>query len=287
MAHIQAVGFYADWLYSASRQVLQPVVSFLNAHSIGIEIEAPALQALPACGSGVEGYVPYGLPGGLDLRSFTLAYLDKLKTLGAHVLFVKADEPYYFGSVVSPAALQQIAQASGDSNPLVSCHFPVTEVARDVGQFASLVHTVYPDAEIGDVEPVSSGTYQPDAATALDAWHDTYRAVTGAAFPFFFADVNYSDPAWPALVQQLANGSRPRGIRFGIIYIGDTRDSSDAEWTSQVTARFEEYQRQDKGQPGYVLFQSWQPRPARCLPETSPATFTGVINTYISATTAH
>ena len=287
MARIQAFGFTADWLYSASSQVQQPVVSFLNAHNIAIEIEAPALQATPTCGSGVEGYVPYGLPGGLDLRSFTLSYLDRLKTLGAHVLFVKVDEPYYFGSVVSSAALERIAQAAGDASPLVSCHFPVAEVASDVGQFARLVKTVYPDAEIGDVEPVSPGTYQPDAAAALDAWHDTYRWVTGTPFPFFFADVNYSDPAWPDLVMQLANGSRQRGIRFGIIYIGDTQDTSDAEWTSQVTARFEEYQRQDKAQPGYVLFQSWQPRPARCLPETNPATFTGVSYTYINATAVH
>ena len=286
MAHTQAVGFYAGWLYSASNEVLQPIVSFLNAHSIGIEIESPALQALPTCGSGVEGYVPYGLSG-LDLRSYTLAYLQKLKALGAHVLFVKVDEPYYFGSVISAAALQQIAQAAGDKASLISCHFPVTEVARDVGQFAQLVKTIYPGAEIGDVEPVRPDTYQPNAVTALDAWHDTYRLVTGAPFPFFFADVDFSDPAWPALVQQLATGSRQRGIRFGIIYIGDTQDNSDAEWTSQVVARFEEYQRQDEGRPDYVLFQSWQPRPTWFLPETDPTTFTGVIDTYITATTAH
>jgi hypothetical protein len=283
MAHTQAVGFYAGWLYSASNKVLRPIVSFLNTHRIGIEIESPALQALPTCGSGIEGYVPYGL----DLRSFTLAYMRKLKALGAHVLFVKVDEPYYFGSVISAAALQQIAQAAGDKTPLVSCDFSVTEVARDVGQFAQLVKTIYPSAEIGDVEPVGPDTYQPDAVTALDAWHDTYRLVTGAPFPFFFADVDFSYPGWAALVQQLATGSRQRGIRFGIIYVGDTQDNANGEWTSQVVARFEEYQQQDQGRPDYVLFQSWLPRPTRCLPETDPTTFTGVIDTYITATKVH
>jgi len=52
-------------------------------------------------------------------------------------------------------------------------------------------------------------------------------------------------------------------------------------------ARFEEYQQQDQGRPDYVLFQSWQPRPTLCLPETDPTTFTGVIDTYITAMTAH
>jgi hypothetical protein len=286
LAHTQAVGFYAGWLHSASNKVLQPIVSFLNAHRIGIEIESPALQALPTCGSGLEGYYPYRRRG-LDLRSFTLAYLQKLKALGAHVLFVKVDEPYYFGSAISAAALQVLTQAAGDKAPLVSCHFPVTEVARDVGQFAHLVKTIYPGAEIGDVEPVSPYTYQENAVTTVEAWFDTYRSVTGAPFPFFFADVDFIYPAWPALVQQLATGSRQRGIRFGIIYVGDTQDNSDAEWTSQVVARFEEYQQQDEGRPDYVLFQSWQPRPTWCLPETDPTTFTGVIDTYITATKKH
>jgi hypothetical protein len=287
LARTQAVGFTADWLYSASSQVLQPIAAFLNAHKIGIEIEAPALQARPTCGSGVEGYVPFGLPDGLNLRSFTLAYLDRLKALGADVTFVKVDEPYYFGSAVSDAVLQRIAHAAGEKNSLVSCHFPVAEVARDVGQFARLVKSVYPNAAIGDVEPVRPGAYQPDAVTAIDAWHDTYRSVTGAPFPFFFADVDFTDPAWPALVKQLETTTRRRGIRFGIIYTGDQQDDSNAEWASQVVARFEEYQRQAGGQPDYVLFQSWQPRPTLCLPESDPATFTGVIDTYITATVGH
>ena len=89
LARTQAVGFTAGWLYSASNQELRSIVAFLNAHKIGIEIEAPALQARSTCGSGVEGYVPFGLPGGLNLKSFTLAYLDRLKALGADVTFMK------------------------------------------------------------------------------------------------------------------------------------------------------------------------------------------------------
>jgi hypothetical protein len=286
LARTQAVGFTAGWLYSASSQELRQIVAFLNAHKIGMEIEAPALQARSTCGSGVEGYVPFGLPGGLNLKSFTLAYLDRLKALDADVAFIKVDEPFYFGSAVSDAVLQQIARAAGQTTP-ISCHFPVTEIARDVGQFAHLVKSVYPRAQIGDVEPVSPGAYQPDAVTALDAWHDTYRSVTGAPFPFFFADVDFADPAWPALVRQLETTTRRRGTRFGIIYTGDQQDDSNSQWTSQVVARFEEYQRLAGGQPDYVLFQSWQHWPTLCLPESDPATFTGAIDTYITATVAH
>jgi hypothetical protein len=285
MAHLHAFGLNASWIYSVSDQVLRSAVAFLTAHRIGIEIEAPALQAQSTCGSGIEGYVPFGLPGGLNLHSFTLTYLRRLKALGAQVPFIKVDEPYYYGSAVSDALVQKIAQTEG--RPAARpCHLSVTQVARDVGQFAHLAETVYPHVAVGDVEPVSTSDYSADAVSAIDAWHDTYTSVTGAPFPFFFADVDFSDPAWPALVKHLETATRERGTRFGIIYTGDRQDDSDAEWTGQVVARFEQYQRQAQGQPDYVLFQSWQSHPVLCLPETNPTSFTGVISTYLTATGA-
>jgi len=68
--------------------------------------------------------------------------------------------------------------------------------------------------------------------TALDAWHDTYRLVTGAPFPFFFADCRTSviRRGLPSCKQLTADFAPAAGIRFGIIYIGDTQDNSDAEW---------------------------------------------------------
>lgn len=265
MARTQVVGLYAAWITDASDPDLKQVVAFLNAHNMGIEIEAPALQAQSTCGSGVEGYVPYGQ----SLHDFTLAYLQRLQSLGAPVLFIKVDEPYYFGSVV---------------NDPHSCHFSVAQVATEVGQYVQLVKTVYPNVAVGDVEPIIASAYTPDVGTAIAQWHDTYQTVTGAAFPFFFADIDFSNPKWPSIVKQLEDGTRQSGMLFGIIYIGDQQDASDAEWTSKVVARFELYQGQNGGRPDYVLFQSWEPHPQFCLPESDPATFTGVIDAYLDAT---
>ena len=266
MAHVGVVGMYAGWITAASDQALQETVAFLNAHEMGIEIEAPALQAQPTCGSGVEGYAPWGL----SLYEFTLAYLHRLKALGAQVRFVKVDEPFYFGSVVADPR---------------SCHFPVPEVALAVGQFAQLVRTVYPDAAVGDVEPIIASAYPPDVVTAMAQWHATYRAVTGAPFPFFFADVDFGDPEWPAIVKALEAGTRQGGMPFGIIYTGDEQDASDAEWAGKAVERFKIYEEEHGGRPDYVLFQSWEPHPKRCLPESDPTTFTGVIDAYINART--
>jgi hypothetical protein len=266
MAHVGVVGMYAGWIVTASDQELRHTVAFLNAHGMGIEIEAPSLQAQPNCGSGVEGYVPWGY----SLHDFTLAYLQRLKALGAQVLFVKVDEPFFFGSVVPDPR---------------SCHWPVPVVAQAVGEYAQLVKSIYPDAAVGDVEPVIAAAYAPDVVTAIAQWHDIYQAVTGAPFPFYFADVDFSNPEWPALVKALEDGARQRGMHFGIIYIGDFQDTSDAEWANKAVTRFKTYEKENGGRPDYVLFQSWEPHPQRCLPESDPSTFTGVIDAYISATT--
>jgi hypothetical protein len=264
MAHTAVIGLYAGWITTATDQDLEAVVAFLNAHNMGIEIEAPALQAQATCGM-LEGFVPYGQ----SLHDFTLGYLQRLKALGAQVPFVKVDEPFFFGSVVpSPQ----------------SCHFAVSEVAAAVGQYAQLVRTVYPNAAVGDVEPIIAGVYTPDVVTAIGTWHDTYKSVTGQPFPFFFADLDYGNGAWPTLVKALEDGAHQRGMPFGIIYIGDPGDTSDQEWASKVVARFHAYQGVSGGRPDYVLFQSWLPHPQFVLPETDPTTFTGVLDAYLDAT---
>ena len=265
MARTQVIGMYAGWITTVDQASLQSIVAFLNAHNMGIEIEAPAMQALANCCSGVEGYVPYGQ----SVQNFTLAYLQRLQALDAQVLYIKVDEPYFFGNVVSDPR---------------SCHFTVTQIATEVGQYTQLVKTIYPNAQVGDVEPVIASAYSPDVVTALGQWHDTYRTVTGAPFPFYFADIDWSNPEWPSIVKQLEEQTRQREMQFGIIYIGDMQDVSDAEWTGKVVARFETYQGQNGGQPDYVLFQSWEPYPQYCLPETDSTTFTGAIEAYVEAT---
>ncbi len=265
LAQTKVVGLYAGWVADADDSTLDPVISFLNAHGIAIELEAPALQALPTCGTGIEGYVPYGQ----SLQTFTLSYLQRLQTLHANVGYLKVDEPFFFGSVTN---------ASG------ACHFTVGNLASQVAQFTALVHSVNPAVAVGDVEPViTTQGYTPDVVTALENWHDAYAKANGAQFPFFIADNDFSNPAWPRLDRALESGARQRLMRFGVIYIGDPTDTSDAEWISKVEARFETYEYRSGGRPDFALFQSWETHPKYCLPETSPSTFTGALDAYLNA----
>jgi hypothetical protein len=262
-AHTSAFGVYATWVIVTTDTAIAQLASFLAMRNMSIEIEAPALQATQACGTGVEGYVPYGQ----SLSTVTLTYLGRLKAAGINVQYIKIDESYFFGSV------------SGDPR---ACHWPVAIVASEVSQFVQLVHAVYPDAEVGDTEPVPF--YTPNIVSQLSQWHDTYAAVSGRSFPFFVADMDWNNPSWPAIANSVAAEAHSRGMRFGIIYTGDPSDSSDDMWASKAISRFETYQGMTGGNPDFVLFQSWDPHPAYCLPETDPTTLTGVVRQYLYAT---
>jgi hypothetical protein len=264
-AHTSAFGLYAGWVLEAPIQDLASTISFLNQHNMGIELEAPAMQATSRCGNGVEGYVS----SQTTVKAITLAYLRRLQMFHANVTYVKVDEPFYFGAV---------------TNDPRSCNFAVSDIAEQVSRYTKIVHTIYPDAQVGDVEPIIASAYSPNIRTALYRWHKAYEKAYRAPFPFFFADIDFSYREWPALVLALESATKDAGMRFGIIYIGDPPDISDAQWTGKVVDRFLTYQQGFGGKPDYVLFQSWERHPKYCLPESSPITFTGAIAAYIAAT---
>lgn len=263
-AHTQVFGLYAGWIGSAPAAQLTALAALLARYHMTTEVEAPAMQATQSCGSGVEGYVPYGQ----SLDVFTEYVLTRAQQFNIPIGYIKVDEPFYFGSV---------------SNDPRACRWSVGTVATAVSQYAAFVHQLSPNTQVGDVEPVLPGDYVPDAVTAITAWHDAYKTANGTGFPFFFADLDFDDAQWAQRALGLESAMHARGEKFGILYIGDYQDTSDAQWAQQTVARFGQFQGQDGGTPDYVLFQSWQPHPTLCLPETSSTTLTGVVNAYIAA----
>jgi len=263
-AHTAVFGLYAGWVADIDTPTLTAVVNFLTAQHIPIELEAPALQATATCGDNVEGYVPYGQ----SLATFTNGYLQRLQSLGADVRYVKVDEPYFFGS---------IALSSPNS-----CAWPVAQVAQDVAQYVKLVHATYPNVEVGDVEPVITTGYGTDPVTALTGWHAAFATAMGSPFPFYIADMDFGNPTWATLAVQMQTAMRARGEKFGIIFIGDPTDTSDAMWSAKTIARAQAFTSTSGSAPDFVFFQSWDTYPEYCLPETDPTTFTGVVKAYIT-----
>lgn len=269
-AHTSVFGFYAGWIATIDRPTLTTIVNFLNAQHIPIELEAPSLQATATCGTGVEGYAPYGQ----SLTDFTNGYLQRLKALGADVRYIKVDEPLFFGTNI-PA-----------SEP-ASCRWPVTQVAQYVAQFVQLVHATYPNAQVGDVEPVIAAGYGTDTVTVISAWHDAFASANGSPFPFFIADFDFGNPNWATLGVQMQQTMRARGEQFGVIYIGDPTDTSDAMWSGKTIARFQTFANTNGSAPDFAFFQSWDPYPQSVLPESVPTSFTGVVKAYIDFKAPH
>jgi hypothetical protein len=265
-ANAHVFGAYAGWLAGIDSATFAQVIGFLNAQHMALEIEAPSLQATATCGNGVEGFVPFGQ----SLTQFTNSYLYRLQAAGADVRYIKVDEPYFFGSL--------------DPYDPQACHWPASQVAQGVAQYTALVHMTYPNASVGDVEPIvtNAAAYSPDVVTALSNWHDAYKAY-GAQFPFFVADMDFSNPVWPALAVQMQTTMRARGEQFGIIFSGDPTDTSDAMWSAKTVARSQAFTGAAGSAPDFVLFQSWNPYPQHCLPETDPTTFMGAVKAYIDA----
>ena len=121
-------------------------------------------MATDECGRGIEGF--FGPEEGLQI-------VDKLKRLGATVRYVALDEPFAFGHIYDgPNA----------------CHWPPEKIAQQVQAYIQAIKSVYPDAIIGDNEPLWAGVKVEE----LVEWLDAYKAATGSNFPYIHLDLDFS-----------------------------------------------------------------------------------------------
>jgi hypothetical protein len=262
--HVQVFNLFGGWVAhfpweppEATDAELQAIVADLNRRGIAIGFEASPLVATDECGAGIEGF--FGPQEGLQI-------VNKLHRLGATVYYVSLDEPFAFGHIYSgPQA----------------CQWPAEKIAQQVHEYITAIQSVYPDVIVGDNEPLWAGVNVDE----LVGWLDAYKAVTGSNLPFIHLDLDYSRPDWPLAAKQLEQAARKRGIEFGIFYLGDAGDSSDAEWLNKAFERARLYELVAGGKPDHVIFESWHDRPDHVLPESNPDTFTALIKRYFRTRT--
>jgi hypothetical protein len=262
--HVQVFNLFGGWVAhfpwepaESSDQELQSIIADLNRRGIAIGFEASPLVATDECGRGVEGF--FGPEEGLRI-------VNRLKKFGANVSYVSLDEPFAFGHIYDgPSA----------------CHWSPEKIAQQVREYIMAIKSVYPDAIIGDNEPLWAGV---DVQELIE-WLDIYRRVTGSSFPFIHLDLDYSRPDWYIAAKQLEKEARVRDVEFGIFYLGDAGDTTDAEWLNKAFERARVYEVVTGGKPDHVIFESWNDRPDYVLPESNPDTFTALINRYFRTRT--
>ena len=217
-----------------------------------------ALLALPSatsrnCGYHVEGF---SAPGQ------SKADLQYLKPFRLDIKYFGMDEPLYYGHTFIGAN---------------ACNLSIQEVAVGVADTVRDVRAVYPDAIIGDVEPIGTG-----GASWVDDtidWLDAFKEQTGRELGFFRVDVQWNGP-WTDQLRKLAPELKKRHIPLQVIFNGLDTATSDQEWVDQAAANFRSYVSSKLPSPDTIVFQFWSQHPSRALPSSDASTMTGLLKSY-------
>jgi hypothetical protein len=204
------------------------------------------------CGYHVEGYAAHHTARLLARR---------IKRLGGSLAYAAMDEPLWFGRY-----------ATGPN----TCHADLPEVVRQVAEGVAEIHEVFPEAKIGDIEPIGVSTPTPWPKEILE-FAEAYRAAVGAPLSFIRADVQWNKD-WQAQLRIVAAGVRAAGIAFSLIVDSDQPGQTDLEWTQRAESRFEDARAALGSLPDQLVFQSWQKHPQRFVPETEAGTLTSLVN---------
>jgi hypothetical protein len=250
-SHVQVLEVGAAAWYSDDD--LHRIMQVLQAHNIALEVGMGLLTGSERCGIHVEGYTA---------RAQSLHDATRLKAAAVNVDYFGMDEPLWFGH-----------RYSGRN----ACHSSSEDIVADVAEKVKQVKSVFPHAKIGDVEPVS-GAFGMSWVDELEKWFDDYQAATGDRLAFFRADIQWNS-SWQEPLRRLRTILRRRGIPLQIIY--NSGAHSDAEWTNDAMEHAREYEVVAKLPLDAAVFQCWTDNPSRDLPESDPATLTGLAFRYL------
>ncbi len=252
-SHFQVFKLYGEWVaYHAADEELKQLISSIQQRRLALAVEAGPITPEDDCGQGVEGFA--GIEEGIRIA-------DRIHQVGGRIDLIAMDEPYFYGHFYD------------GSN---ACQWTDEKIALNIDRFIQEMRKIFPDVLIGDTEPLAG----PAGAPQYQAWLVSFRAVTGYDLDFLHMDIDWSRPDWPAEIQAIERFGAEHSIPVGIIYTGNSQDASDQSWISIAGERIKRYEIEQSGKPAHVLFQSWNDKPDRVLPESDRYTFTGLIREY-------
>jgi hypothetical protein len=233
---------------------LANMLSFLETHHIAFAVEYGMLTASDACGRGVEGFKPQEMPTHVS---------NRIKKLGGRIRYIAMDEPLYFGHYFN-----------GNN----ACHWAVDAIARNAATNVKQFRAIFPDVEIGDIEPVNN-IKSGDWLDEVREWIEAYRRESGAPLAFFHDDMIWREPI-AARTRMLTAVLDAQGIEFGVIFNSRGDVSSDQDWLESAKRNIDEYRAGSLKAPDQIIIQSWKPYPTHVLPESNPFTLTHLVNYY-------
>jgi hypothetical protein len=257
-SHLGVFMISTQFATRASDADLAALVGDLRRRGIGLALEAGMLRNDKGCGKG-EGYMP---------RNLLTQAVTRIQKAGGNLDYVSMDEIVFFGHERNwPDKLGPACQDSLD------------ELAREAAEKIAEIHAVFPKAQVGAVEPITTGHGFNPAQLIKDyaTFADLYQAQTGGKLAFLHADIAWRTPGWQSAVAPMKAAALARGIRFGVVFGGTPDQSEDLSWTRAGLTQLKAFIADPSIAPDDILIQSWQPLPTRELPETTPGTSTWML----------
>ncbi|GGF18273.1 hypothetical protein GCM10011611_25190 [Aliidongia dinghuensis] len=255
-SNVQIVKLSTQFFHRASDEQLSTAIKDLQRRHIALGLEAEILTTSEKCGNGVPGYT-------------TTAVFQKLANrvtgLGGKIEVVAFDEPMTWGHFAHKGA---------------ACGYSTEELVRNITPNVKILKTAFPGVKFGDIEPVTDQT--ADRLDEILNFARQFQAQTGERLAFLQADLIWQNK-WQPQLAEWRTRLRAAGISYGVIIDGDPGDKTDTEWTRHATERYRMVAGNPDIRPDDWVFQSWQARPSRLLPETDPGTLTSVIAETVGA----
>jgi len=233
---------------------IRQVFAELSRRNIALAIEWGPVAPSSTCGTSVEGF------GSTIDAAFIV---NRIKALGGNLQYIAMDEPFFYASLY---------------NGPHACHWTPAQIAQNAVQNIATMKAAFPGLVVGDTEPVLNDADYPGWLNQYAAWVDAWQAATGTPLAFLQSDVDWS-MNWRPNVENLRQVLVQRGVPFGMIYDGSD-DTSDLNWTRDAELHFTSYETEGGVTPDLVVFQSWANHPQYVLPETTPGSFTYLIDRY-------
>jgi hypothetical protein len=189
---IQVFKLYGEWvLTTATDEQLRQVVADLRRRGLALAVDGGPLKP-GECGADVEGFA----------QPTWARIAARIKAAGGTIDYIDMDEPYFYGHFYDGKQ---------------SCHWSAAAVTHEIDRFIKELRKQFPNAVIGDAEPL---TGRADAG-AYQAWIDAFKDVNGFALPFLHIDVDWHRRGWPQEVKSIEEHGRSAGVAIGIIYSGN------------------------------------------------------------------
>jgi hypothetical protein len=236
-----------------SDDVLRHIFADLKRRNIALALEGELTTKPSNCGIGES----YEWPAG---SSAVIA--ERIHRLGGDLRFVAMDEPLFFGHHITEGP---------------ACHMPIADLARNVATDVAAFKHVFPDVQIGDIEPLGVG--DPEWVDAIVQWTQAFKVATGQPLAFVHLDMNWGGQ-WRKEATELVPHLRQAGIKYGVIYDGGGDDKTDLAWTNSAERHFVEIESSAALTPDQAVVQTWSPNPVALLPETQPGTMTWLVGRY-------